>query len=118
MSMFGWFFPGQMLAFPAQHLPDYRVRTQGSKTSIQPVPAFVRIVLVSNHVANLPHFEFIQQRIQLHPQATATEIAASLELDGLKASPEEVRQVMDQTQHTQEQIADFCFQQKEKALLG
>jgi len=73
---------------------------------------------VSNHVAHLPRFECIRQRIQLHPQATATEIAGSLELDGLEVSPLEVRQVMDQTQHTQAQIAGFCFQYKEQALPG
>lgn len=57
-------------------------------------------------------FSFIRQRMELHPQATAAEIAASLELDGIKVSAEQVRQVMDRTQHTAEQIEDFCFQQK------
>lgn len=57
-------------------------------------------------------FSFIRQRMELHPQATAAEIAASLELDGIKVSAEQVRQVMDQTRHTDEQIDGFCYQQK------
>lgn len=40
-------------------------------------------------------FSFIRNRIELHPNATAIEIAASLELDGVRVSAERVREVMD-----------------------
>lgn len=63
-------------------------------------------------IAQRSLFDFICQRIQLHPRATATEIAGSLELDGVKVSPHLVRQVMDRTRHTQDQIAGLCLQEK------
>lgn len=66
-------------------------------------------------IAQRSLFEFICQRIQLHPQAMATEIAASLELDGVKVSPQEVRKVMDRTRHTEDQIDGICLQEKYKA---
>lgn len=53
-------------------------------------------------------FIFIRNRIELHPNATAAEIAASLELDGIKVSAERVRQVMDEIQHTENRIDDCC----------
>lgn len=44
-------------------------------------------------------FSFIRNRIELHPNATAIEITASLELDGVRVSAERVREVMDHIRH-------------------
>ena len=54
----------------------------------------------------------IQERIHLHPHATASEIAASLELDGVMVSAAQVQGVMVRTQHTHEQIDGICFEKK------
>ncbi len=47
-------------------------------------------------------FSFIRNRIELHPNATAIEIAASLELDGIKVSAERVREVMDHIRYSKD----------------
>ncbi|HVW36018.1 MAG TPA: hypothetical protein VHB99_01895 [Pirellulales bacterium] len=47
-------------------------------------------------------FSFIRNRIELHPSATAIEIAASLELDGVRVSAERVRDVMDHIRHNKD----------------
>lgn len=54
--------------------------------------------------------QLIQQRIQLHPHATACDIAASLEMDGIKVSAAQVRRVMTRTHHAREQIDGVCFE--------
>jgi uncharacterized protein YneF (UPF0154 family) len=56
--------------------------------------------------------QLIQQRIQLHPNATASDIAASLEMDGIKVSAMQVRRVMTRTQHAREQIDGVCFEKR------
>jgi hypothetical protein len=54
--------------------------------------------------------QLIQERIQLHPHATASEIAGSLELDGVRVSAVQVHQVMSRTEHAREQIDGICFE--------
>ncbi len=52
--------------------------------------------------------KLVLERIRLHPHGSANDIAASLELDGIKISPLQVRLVMKRTQHERRQIQAAC----------
>ena len=52
--------------------------------------------------------KLVLERIHLHPHGSASDISASLELDGIKISPLQVRLVMKRTQHERQQIQAAC----------
>jgi len=64
---------------------------------------FAGSIAVSTRISRQSfEFSFIRNRIELHPLATAIEIAASLELDGVRVSAERVREVMENLRHNKD----------------
>jgi hypothetical protein len=56
--------------------------------------------------------KLVEERIRLHPLGAATDIAASLELDGLRVSPAQIRRLMKRAKPAQQSLGGAFYPER------